>query len=462
MGNSNNGLSTSLEPVAAINGKEVVEADQWASQLQNVERRFEDLQRRAAQNLPQMAKLLPDLFQDFQTTLEELRVAEEELRQQNELLSVATETAVGEHRRYQELFDFAPDGYVVLDARGVIRDANRAAFSLLQVQQHFLTGKPFLLFVAEEDRAAFHELLERLQKEDEIRGAEIHIWPREGRPLPVALYIAAARDRQGRLVSLRCLLHDLSSLKEAQQRLLHSERLAAIGQTVTALAHEGRNALQRMQACLSMLALEVEDRPQVIDLLRRLQKAQDSLAHLFEDIREYAAPFKLERRSCTLSCVWREAWAHLEPLWQHRNVALHEETGGRELHCVADPFRLEQVFRNILDNALAACPDPVRITITVSGTQINGREALLILIRDNGPGIPPEQREKVFEPFYTTKARGTGLGMAIARRIVEAHGGQITVCDTPSFAPAAPEEGEAGARARRGAEIAITLPRGEP
>ena len=356
MRNSTSGPNPSLGPIAARNGTEVGGADEWASQLQSVEERFEDLRRRAAQNLPQLGKLLPAVFQDFQTTIEELRVAEEELRQQNDLLTIATETAVGEHRRYQELFDFAPDGYVVLDAQGVVRDANRAVLSLLHTQQRLLTGKPFVLSIAKEDRAAFQQMLMRLQTEDEIRGVEIRILPHEGRPLPMALFLAAARDEEGQLVGLRCLLHDLSSLKQAQQRLLHTERLAAIGQTVTTLAHEGRNALQRMQACLSMLALEVQDRPHAVELLGRVQKAQDILAHLFEDIREYAAPFKLERRCCKLSTVWREAWSHLEPLRKQRDVALHDVTGSLDLRCTADPFRLEQVFRNILDNCAGGLP----------------------------------------------------------------------------------------------------------
>ena len=84
----------------------------------------------------------------------------------------------------------------------------------------------------------------------------------------------------------------------------------------------------------------------------------------------------------------------------------------------------------------------------------------MISIKDNGPGIPREQREQVFEPFFTTKARGTGLGMSIARRIVEAHGGQIKVCDTPCSTPSNPDGGGATMLERRGAEIAITLPRG--
>jgi signal transduction histidine kinase len=103
------------------------------------------------------------------------------------------------------------------------------------------------------------------------------------------------------------------------------------------------------------------------------------------------------------------------------------------------------VFRNILENALAACRDPVEIDVICSASVHNGQPALRVAVRDNGPGLSLEQRQRIFEPFFTTKTKGTGLGMAIARRIVEAHGGQIAV-------------GDPG----RGAEIVITLPREGP
>ena len=111
---------------------------------------------------------------------------------------------------------------------------------------------------------------------------------------------------------------------------------------------------------------------------------------------------------------------------------------------MGDPFRLEQVFRNILDNSLAACADPVAIEIRSAAAEIDGQPALRIIVRDHGPGLSPEQRQRIFEPFFTTKTRGTGLGMPITKRIVEAHGGTIAV-------------GEGGGV---GAEIILTLPRG--
>jgi two-component system, LuxR family, sensor kinase FixL len=239
---------------------------------------------------------------------------------------------------------------------------------------------------------------------------------------------------------------DITELKQAQERTLQAERLAAIGQMVAGLAHESGNALARSQACLEMLAMEVEDRPEALQLIARIQTAQNHLQQLYADVRNYAAPLKLERRMLSVRSIWRQAWSNLADLRQGRTAMLQEESYGVDLVCLVDPFRLEQVFRNILENALAACRDPVEIVVTCSSVQLEGQPALRIAVRDNGPGLSPEQQRRIFEPFFTTKTKGTGLGMAIAQRIVQAHGGQIAV--------AAPEEG--------GAEIELLLPRGNP
>jgi C4-dicarboxylate-specific signal transduction histidine kinase len=232
------------------------------------------------------------------------------------------------------------------------------------------------------------------------------------------------RARLGRIAEHRQAEHDL---KRAQEQLLQSERLAAIGQMMTGLAHESGNALARSQSCLEMLAWEVEDRPEALNLIERIQKAQDHLKQLYEEVRGYAAPLKLDRADWQVSMVWRQAWENLALLRRGRDASLCEETAGTDLCCSVDQFRLEQVFRNILDNALAACHDPVRIVIHCADAEIDGRPTLHVTVSDNGQGLKPEQRQRVFEPFYTTKTKGTGLGMAIAQRIVEAHGGHIAV-----------------------------------
>ena len=237
--------------------------------------------------------------------------------------------------------------------------------------------------------------------------------------------------------------NDITELKRAQEHALNSERMAAIGQMCAGLAHESRNALQRSQACLEMLALKLADRPDSLNLIGRIQQAQDDLHRLYEDVREYAAPIKLGVGCCDLAAIWRRAWHHLEPLHSARLATLHEVTGGLELSCEADPFRLEQVFRNILDNALAACTERPEITISATPVSLEEREAIRLAILDNGPGLSAEQRARMFQSFYTTKTRGTGLGLAIVKRIIEAHGGRVGLGETR----------------RKGAEIILTLPR---
>jgi signal transduction histidine kinase len=236
---------------------------------------------------------------------------------------------------------------------------------------------------------------------------------------------------------------DITERKRAQERALQTERLAAIGQMMTGLAHESGNALARSQACLEMLQWEVQDRPEALELITRVQKAQDHLRQLYEEVRGYAAPVKLEREVWDLGGIWRQAWDNLHVRREGRDAALREEVARVDLHCAVDQFRLEQVFRNILENALAACADPVRITVRGSDAELAGRPAVRLSIQDNGPGLTPEQRQRIFEPFFTTKTKGTGLGMAIAKRLIDSHGGQISV----------------GPALGGGAEILITLPR---
>jgi signal transduction histidine kinase len=161
-----------------------------------------------------------------------------------------------------------------------------------------------------------------------------------------------------------------------------------------------------------------------------LQEAQDTLLRLFDEVRGYASPIHLERTPCEIDSIWREAWQLLDTLRRGRDTKLVEDVDGIDLTVSVDRFRMVQVFRNLLENSLAACRDPVVIHMECGNAQFQGHPAVEIRVRDNGPGLTPNVRQNVFEPFFTTKTKGTGLGMAIARRIVEIHGGHIAVGNT--------------------------------
>lgn len=236
------------------------------------------------------------------------------------------------------------------------------------------------------------------------------------------------------------LLTDLTESEARQQRTLQAERLAAIGQMITGLAHESRNALQRMRASMDRLEFEVSEHPAAREPLIRLEKAQDDLETLFDEVRNYAAPLLLECIPLNLQALWEEAWESLAELHAHRDATLHVSCESGCCQIQADRFRLVQVFRNFLENSLAACRDPLTVSVRV----VPGSESSVRMhVADNGPGLTETARRRIFEPFFTTKTKGTGLGMAIAHRIVLAHGGEIAL-----------EPGDGS-----GARFVITLPR---
>ncbi len=211
---------------------------------------------------------------------------------------------------------------------------------------------------------------------------------------------------------------------------LQAERLSAIGQMMTGLAHESRNALQRIQANLERLSFRVDDQPGALDIIGRIQDAQDQLLQLYEQVQGYAAPINLERTPHDIGKLLNRAWDNLDHLRRDRKVTLDagdSDPAGRL--CDVDALAIERVFVNLLENAIAATEDPVEIRINWLDDHIAGAPALRIAVHDNGPGIGAEQRRQIFDPFFTTKTSGTGLGLALTRRYIEAHGGWVNVAD---------------------------------
>ncbi|MBD2523367.1 PAS domain S-box protein [Nostoc sp. FACHB-133] len=154
--------------------------------------------------------------QELQLALEELQVVEEELREQNEELSVARELVELERQRYQDLFEFAPDGYLVTDVAGIIQEANRAAATMLAVRQKYLRNKPLILFIAHQDRQAFNA---RLNNSQQLQEWEISLKPRGGKAFPARIRVAAIYDSKGDLVGWRWLLCDISERQQTKEAL---------------------------------------------------------------------------------------------------------------------------------------------------------------------------------------------------------------------------------------------------
>lgn len=348
----------------------------------------------------------------------------------------AAESLAQSEQRYRALFENALDGFLILDNGWHIIDANPAACRELSYEPGQLFGKHLReLMVAEEEEGY---LTNNLVNQERAAG-ECRLIRRGGVPFHIEYRVVANFSPSLHLFSLR----NITDRKRAEERVRQSERLAAIGETMTALVHESRNALQRSSACLEMLALEVEDRPAALDLVARTQRAQEQMNHLYEEVRQWAAPMILHRDACNLADVWREAWEHVTQLLPKGRAHLKEDIRCKPV-CRADRLLMEQVFRNTFENAVDVSPEGGVISVSCANGSGSDGHALQILISDQGPGFNAEQQARLFEPFFTTKSKGTGLGMAICQRIVQAH------------------EGTIDARSPGGAQIEIILPKGLP
>jgi PAS domain S-box-containing protein len=338
---------------------------------------------------------------------------------------------LAEHERsevkFSRLVEAAAGMVVILRDNGTIAYFSPFSEEFTGYRHEDVLGKSFpQLFVPESFKYEVSATIAATMDGRPVTAYETPILRHDGSQRWIAWNARRLDDYEGAPAVL-AVGQDFTERREAQERMLRSERLAGIGQMITGIAHESRNALQRIQSCTEMLELEIENNDEAQRLVRRLQEAQDNLLRLFDEVRGYAAPIQLEIAPARLDSIWREAWDSLEGIRRGRDAVLSENAGGADLNIDVDRFRFVQVFRNLLENALAAGSDPVVIHIECRNAHWHGRPALEVRVRDNGPGLTPAARQNVFEPFFTTKTKGTGLGMPIARRIIEAHGGQIAV-----------------------------------
>ncbi|MFK7818321.1 MAG: PAS domain S-box protein [Planctomycetaceae bacterium] len=340
----------------------------------------------------------------------------------------------------KNLVDTANAIVLVLDRKARVLQFNQFAEQLTGYTLEDARGADwFTKFLPERERARVRLVFDRAIAGEPVEGVVNSINTKSGER-DITWFARAVYDSDGEITGVLSIGHDITDLRDAQRQLVQSERLAAIGQMMTGLAHESRNALQRAGAALDILSLELEGQDDQLVLTKRISRALEDLGRLYEEVKHYAAPIKLDQRVEDLQAIWRSVWVDVTETNTQR-MELTESIGSDSLKCKVDRYRLEQVFRNIFENAAAACGDECLMTIQAEASALLDLPALRIRFRDNGPGFPVENREQVFVPFFTTKQKGTGLGMAISKRIIESHGGTIEIGDYSD-----------------GAEIIMTLP----
>jgi PAS domain S-box-containing protein len=207
---------------------------EWWQQVQALQRRPHVSSTEQDQRDP----LLENAFEALSTAWEELCMATENLRQQHEEVAATRQAVEAEHQRHQELFDLAPDGYLVTDLSGSIREANHAAGTLLNMRQDHLVGKPLVVLIAKGDRKQFWTQLTRLQEGKRIQEWQVRVQPR-GRPsISVAFTAAPAHDGQGGLIGFRWLFRDITARKQLEEQLTQAQEMEAVGRLASGMVHE--------------------------------------------------------------------------------------------------------------------------------------------------------------------------------------------------------------------------------
>lgn len=230
------------------------------------------------------------------------------------------------------------------------------------------------------------------------------------------------------LANQTALKESLSRLETAEESLRRSERLAALGEMSAGIAHEIRNPLGIISSSAQLLDKKLADPPDSVrQLLDILQEESSRINGLVTDFIAFGRPAEPVPRPTDLRALLHRVAAHGEGLARQQGTTLQVEDGTTPLLAAVDGDLMQQVLLNLLLNALAAVADDGLIRLRAYRDDARA----CLEVADNGCGISPDIQRKIFDPFFTTKDQGTGLGLANASRIVEAHGGDLRVRSTP-------------------------------
>ncbi|MEJ2209263.1 MAG: ATP-binding protein [Anaerolineae bacterium] len=343
-------------------------------------------------------------------------------------LQDAAGLVLDERRRYRELFDFAPDGYVLTDRAGIIQAANQAMGEMLGTEAESLQGQRLERFVVFADVPLFGQFLEQLDAGDvdaPLR-AEMRFQHGDREPLSAAVAATVSRSRSGEAEGLRWLLRDVTREKQMQAALVHAEKLSIAGRLAASLAHEINNPLTAALGCADLAIEDVRDGQDPSRHLNIICTALEQAARVVHRLREIQRPPPSEEKRATdlnemvenvLLLVRRQAQSSgVEIAWQPAEQIPLVEVG---------VDGIQQVFLNLALNAIEAMDEGGHLAVRIHHAPAADR--IGVEFTDDGPGIDPQALEILFEPFNSTKARGSGLGLFVSQNNVQQHDGAIDV-----------------------------------
>ena len=250
----------------------------------------------------------------------------------------------------------------------------------------------------------------------------------------VGFFIGRTWDRRRQLArALHVIQRQYEDLKSNQQHLIQSEKLAVIGSLSASIAHEIRNPLGIMRSSSSLISEDLpEDHPSQKPL-EFIRDEIDRLSNLIEGLLVFTKPKNPLLARADVNALLERSMSFMSPELRKRKIEIERVFDPRLPEAYVDPDQIHQVFLGLILNSMQAVKEGGKIKIRTelfkeAGT---GADRIRIMVSDSGAGIAPENLDKIFEPFFTTKQEGTGLGLAVARQIINGHGGRIAALSAP-------------------------------
>lgn len=332
------------------------------------------------------------------------------------------------NRLASQLTQASPAAIILADSLGIIEALNEVGLRWFGYEEMDLIGQPIeILFPVENQnrKATSDEPSHRACFPSRLSDSE-----------PGRSWSMSGRRQDGSMFPLKLTWHRLLT-GNGEARLAHvvdvgrnekhieGERLAAVLQMVSGLAHKSRNSLQRAQSCLDLLKLDLENQSELKKLGDTIGQALQDIQHNYEMVKNYAAPITLKRTPVNLAQLCLSTF-------NERIETPGTDARMLKLHCNAvcesvslDANRIGEVFRHVLQNAIQASWSSSVIEFHCGCPSSEKPSSIQVSIRDHGTGLTAEVEAQMFEPFFTTKLQGTGLSLAVCRRIIEAHDGTI-------------------------------------
>ena len=385
--------------------------------------------------LHRMAQQIRDLARQ---ELVDPREVEEIIKQAREpeetaALALALEQAlsalVNLKRSVHGIIESMEGGIVATDETGLIRYVNSSARAIMGLEGP-LTDRPVRTIIpSPEENEPLLGILDELLEERLTYGRTREITFRNGRGEQIELGVSTGivPDEEGKVLNFILTIVDLTDLVELQNQVRKADRLSSLGSMATKVAHEIRNPLGSVKG-LAQLVLESSDiESPTRGYVERIVREVDRLSGIVEELLEYSQRRPLSVEWVDLNEVIREGLEMARFSKGERGPTLLQELDLSLPPVRIDPNRFLQATLNIVLNALQAVGPGGVVTVTTYMDESSASPRIAIEISDNGPGIPPDVLEHIFDPFYTTKENGSGLGLSIAHTIIREHEGALQV-----------------------------------